>query len=225
MEFKQISLAEADIKFASDESPSAFSGYASVFGGVDTYGDTIHPGAYRAAIGDGAEVKMYFNHGWLRRELPIGKMFVREDSKGLFVERAEFTRGMKLAEDVRLAVKHGTIDRLSVGIGVSDSGVKVKSSGRGRDIYQIALLKEVSCVDWPADKQAAIMDVKSALEEAGSLKEIEGLLRDAGGFSRADATALVARIKSLTHGEREAEIKTSEVLAAIHAATLTLTKR
>ena len=67
------------------------------------------------------------------------------------------------------------------------------------------------------------MDVKSALEEAESLKEIESLLRDAGGFSRSDATSLVARIKSMTHGEREAEAKTSDILAAIHAATLKLT--
>lgn len=223
MEFKQISLANAELKFASDGTKTSFSGYASMFGGVDTYGDTVHPGAFRPAIGDGAEVKMYFNHGWIRRELPIGKMFVQEDDRGLFVRSAEFTHGIKMADDVALAVKHNTVNGLSIGYRVKDSGVKMKSAGKGRDIHEIEFLKEVSVVDWPSDHSAIITDVKSVLEEAVSLKEIEGLLRDAGGFSRSDATSLVARIKSLTHGEREAEAKTSDILAAIHAATLKLT--
>jgi hypothetical protein len=68
-------------------------------------------------------------------------------------------------------------------------------------------------------------DVKSVIEGAESLKEIEACLRDAGGFSRTDATALVARIKFLSRGERADEAKTSELLAAIQAATNTLTAR
>lgn len=38
-----------------------------------------------------------------------------------------------------------------------------------------------------------------------TIKELEGLLRDAGGFSRNDAKSLVARIKSFAHGERVQE--------------------
>lgn len=225
MEFKQINLADADLKFANDGSLSAFSGYGAVFGGVDSYGDTIHPGAFKSAIGDGAEVKMYFNHGWIKRELPIGKLFVREDERGLLVEHAEFTKGIKLADDVALAVKHGTVSGLSMGYRVSDQGAPRKTGTKGRDIHQIEFLKEVSVVDWPADESAVIYDVKSALDEADSLKQIESLLRDAAGFSRADATALVSRIKSLSRGEREAETKTSDYLAAIYAATTKLTTR
>jgi hypothetical protein len=37
------------------------------------------------------------------------------------------------------------------------------------------------------------------------LKEIEGLLREAGGFSKADALSLVGRVKRLALGEQEAE--------------------
>lgn len=215
MEFKQISLADAGIKFADDGTMSAFTGYGAVFGGVDSYGDTIHPGAFKAAIGDGAEVKMYFNHGWLRRELPIGKMFVYEDERGLAVKSAEFTKGIKLADDVALAVKHKTVNGLSIGYRVNESSTKSKDHGKGRDIFQIDFLKEVSVVDWPADGNA-LLDVKSAIEEAESLKEIESLLRDAVGFSRADAVALVSRIKSLAHGDRDSEAKrlAAEVAAA-----------
>jgi HK97 family phage prohead protease len=211
MEFKTTPLANAELKF-SNEKPT-FTGYASVFGGVDSYGDTIHPGAFKTAIGDGAEVKMYFNHGWLRRELPIGKMLVREDDRGLRVERGEFTTGLKAAEDVMLAARHGTVNGLSIGFATSEAKTKRKEGG-GRDIYEIELLKEVSVVDWPADSQA-LMDMKSAIHEAETLKDIEALLRDAAGFTRADATALVSRIKSLTHGDRAAETDTSDLTAAI----------
>jgi hypothetical protein len=66
--------------------------------------------------------------------------------------------------------------------------------------------------------------VKSAIQEAETLKEIEAILRDEGGFSWSHATALVARVKALALGDREAETKTSDLLAAIHAATLKITK-
>ncbi|MGP4843316.1 hypothetical protein ACTXGQ_04220 [Marinobacter sp. 1Y8] len=81
----------------------------------------------------------------------------------------------------------------------------------------------------PESKSLSILDeglaLKSAIGEAESLKQIEALLRDAAGFSRADATALVARIKSLSRGERDDETKTSELLAAIQAATNQITAR
>lgn len=205
MEFKQITLDEADLKFAADGSLSAFKGYASVFGGVDSHGDTIHPGAYRHAIGDGAEVKMYFNHGWIKREIPIGKMFVREDERGLLVERAEFTKGIRMADEAALAVQHKTVNGLSVGFRIAADGYERKPEG-GRHIRKIAFLKEVSVVDWPSDRDA-LLDAKSAIEEAETLKDIESLLRDAAGFSRADACALVSRIKSLAHGDRDPETK------------------
>jgi hypothetical protein len=47
------------------------------------------------------------------------------------------------------------------------------------------------------------------------LKEIEALLRDAGGFSRADAVALVSRIKSLSLRDAEAEEKTVSGIAEV----------
>lgn len=221
MEFKTINLADAELKFAPDE--GGFTGYAAKFGGVDSYGDTIHPGAFSKVAGSEAEVKMYFNHGWIKRELPIGKMVVVEDDQGLRVKSAEFTHGIRMADEAALAVKHRTVNGLSIGYRIAPDKTKRKAEGKGRDIYEIDFLKEVSVVDWPADG-AALIDVKSSIEEAESLKEIESLLRDAAGFSRADATALVARIKSLSRGERE-QSKASDILAAINAATQKLTTR
>lgn len=220
MEFKTISLNDAELKFAPNE--GAFTGYAAKFGGVDSYGDTIHPGAFSRVAGVESEVKMYFNHGWIKRELPIGKMTVIQDDVGLMVKSAEFTHGIRMADEAALAVKHRTVNGLSIGYRITEDKTKKKASG-GRDIYEIDFLKEVSVVDWPADGNALI-DVKSSIEEAESLKQIESLLRDAAGFTRADATALVSRIKSLSHGERE-QIKTGNLLAAITAHSSTIAQR
>jgi HK97 family phage prohead protease len=217
MEFKTISLQDAQIKFAKD-GINTFSGYASVFGGIDADGDTIHPGAFTKALQNTSEIKMYYNHGWRKGDMPIGKMFVKQDSVGLFVEKAEFTEGIPLAEFVAKAVKHGTVDGMSIGFGMREGAFKRKAAGRGADIFEIEYLKEVSVVDFPADSNARIHDIKSALEEVESYKEIEALLRDAGGFSRTDAKLLLARMKSMALREAESESEAKKALADVFAA-------
>jgi HK97 family phage prohead protease len=212
MEFKQISLKDAQIKF-SDEGVSSFSGYASVFNGNDFDNDTIHPGAFTKALETGTEIKMYYNHGWRSQQMPIGKMFVKQDHIGLYVERAEFTKGIKQADDVALAVKHGTIDGISIGFGIKSGDYKIKANG-GRDIYQISLLKEISIVDYPADKNARILAVKS-IEEAKTIREVEAALRDLGGIDRATSCLLVSRVKSLVQGELAAEAKAKAALEEV----------
>lgn len=214
MEFMTLALDQAQLKFEAG-SDSAFTGYASVFGGIDSHGDTIHPGAFSDVLAKTDTVKMYFNHGWLEGELPIGLMKLSQDDYGLKVERAEFTPGLRMAQDVQQATRHGTVDGLSIGYRLEQTGARRKAEGKGRDIFKVAFLKEVSVVDWPSDGAARLADVKSAIEDAESLKQIEAVLRDAGRFSRADATALVARIKSLARGERDAESRQAEEIRGL----------
>jgi hypothetical protein len=97
---------------------------------------------------------------------------------------------------------------MSIGYRIPAGGAE--RDGQKRLIKQIDLV-EISIVESPADLSAQIGDVKSAIDEAESLKEIESLLRDAAGFSRADATALVARIKSMCHGERDTQDQTAAI--------------
>ena len=94
---KTLKLDEVSLKM--DGETGKFSGYAAVFGGVDSYGDTIIKGAFQHAIASEMP-KMFFNHAW---DMPIGKWTkAEEDSKGLFVE-GELTPGLALAADVRAA--------------------------------------------------------------------------------------------------------------------------
>lgn len=218
MERKNLSLGEFEIKF--DEARKGFfSGYASKFNGVDSYGDTIVPGAYAKTVTNRERpIAMRWNHTgpvigkWLKAE---------EDEHGLYVE-GELTPGHSVASDVYALMKHGAVTGLSIGYRIPAGGSEKK--GDVRLLKQIDLV-EISVVESPADLQAQIGDVKSSISQAESLKEIESLLRDAGGFSRADATALVARIKSLSRGERDDETKASELFGALHALHTQITAR
>lgn len=217
MERKLFSLEAAEVKFSADK-PGFFAGYASKFHGVDAYGDTILPGAYTKTLQDRSRpVQMRWNH----RGPVIGKFTtIKEDDVGLYVE-GELTPGHSVAEDARASMKHGAVTGLSIGYRIPEGGSE-KSEHGGRLLKQIDLV-EISVVESPADVHAQISSVKSAIEEAESLKEIETLLRDAGGFSRADACALVARIKSLGQSDSAPEKKASFAqLLALNAAVATL---
>lgn len=215
MEHKLITLDRTEIK--TDEARKGFfSGYASGFGLIDSYGDTVLPGAYKATLEKRSRpIQMRWNHfGEI-----IGKWTAfAEDEKGLYVE-GELTPGHSKAQDVYASLKHGAITGLSIGYRPIKS---VENDHGGRDLHEIDLI-EVSVVESPADVSAQINDVKSAIQEAASLKEIEAILRDEGRFSWSHATALVSRVKALALGDREAETKTSDILAAINAATLKIT--
>lgn len=214
---KLITLDSIDLKFYEGKQ-GVFSGYASVFGGVDSYGDTIYPGAYSKTIVDRERpVQLRFNH----EQGVIGKWTrIEEDEKGLYVE-GELTPGHSKAMDVYASLMHGAISGLSIGYVPKKF---VPNEKGGLDLYEIDLF-EISVVESPADLAANIERIKSDIDSANTLKEIESLLRDSLGLSKSDATALVSRIRRLSLGEQEAEKqKTSELAALIKEATLKLTK-
>ena len=203
LETKRLPLSDARVKLADDAGVMRFSGYASTFGNRDAYGDIVVSGAFKRTIQSRNRerpIRLRWNHfgpvigKWLK---------FAEDETGLYVE-GELTPGHSVASDVYASMKHGAVDGISIGYITRDS--EVIDEGKGRLLKDIDLI-EVSLVEEPANIAARVTDVKGVIDAAQSLKDIETLLREAGGFSRADATALVGRIKSLAHGERDAEAK------------------
>lgn len=192
---KLLDVKSAQFKFNGES--GEFEGYASVFDGVDSYGDTIKAGAFRKTLENRERpVRMRWNHFG-----PVIGKYVElmEDSKGLFV-RGQLTPGHSVAEDVKASLKHGAIDGLSIGFYLDDYEDK---PGGGREIRGLRLV-EISVVEEPADLGAKIENMKSAIDEAQRLADIELILRDAG-LSRAEATALVSRVKSIADGDRKRE--------------------
>jgi HK97 family phage prohead protease len=194
VEHKTLSINDCEIKLAADT--GKFEGYASTFNNVDSYGDTILPGAYKDTLSANGLPKMFILHR--SYELPIGKWLdASEDSKGLYV-KGELTPGLTMANDVGAALKHGTLDGLSIGYALrkADYQPSDKIEG-GRIIKKISLLSEISPVTFPADSFARIdlSSVKSELESVETVRDFERFLRDAGGLSKSITEAVIARAK------------------------------
>ena len=217
---KTIALSDVSLKMQGDT--GKFSGYASVFGGVDTYGDTIARGAFVDTLAKKMP-KMFFNHQW---DMPIGKWTkAEEDSVGLFVE-GELTPGLAAATDVRAAMMHETLDGLSIG-GMLRKGDYEEKDGV-RLIKKWSELVEVSPVVFPADGAARIdlSSVKgqafgelllSEIEELETIREFECFLRDAGGLSKGVAKALATRAKNIFERRDAGEDVEAKMLAGIAA--------
>lgn len=220
MERKLLGLDLVDVKF-DDAGAGTFEGYASVFGGVDSYGDTILPGAYKKTLKKRERpIRMRWNH-WgpvIGKWLEIG-----EDEKGLKVT-GELTPGHSVATDVYASLKHGAIDGMSIGY----RPVQIRELGDGkRELKEIELV-EISVVEEPADLGARVGDIKSVVDSMTSLKDIEAWLREAQRFDRDDARALVHAVKSLTRregvGEPEASNETAIAILALRTHALTMRK-
>lgn len=210
---KHLSLSDVDLKMEGDA--GRFSGYASKWDGVDSYGDTIEKGAFAETLQAGT-VKMFYNHDW---SMPIGKWtLMKEDDHGLYVE-GELTSGLGLASDVRAAMKHGTIDGLSIG-GFLKKGDYTETK-TGRLIHKWSKLMEVSPVVFPADGAARIdgssvksMDFESILTDCSTERDLERLLRDAG-LGKWEAMATVSRAKAIFQGrdaQGEADAKAMQMV-------------
>lgn len=219
---KSLLLSDASLKLDGDG--GRFTGYASKFGGVDSYGDTIVHGAFAHTLRTHGKPKMFLEHAPFALmsggagALPIGKWAtVKEDDAGLYVE-GELTKGMSLSADVRAAMEHGTLEGLSIG-GIVKKG-DYDETENGRVIRRWSKLMEISVVAFPADAAARIESVKGggdlqeAIAELETVRDLERLLRDAAGFSKSAATALVARAKALfAKGEPgEAEAKALQAI-------------
>jgi len=166
-----------------------FSGYGSVFGVIDSYKEVVAPGAFAESLSQRTPA-MLWQH---RSSEPIGVYStIREDQTGLYVEGRLALKTTRGAEAYEL-LKMGAISGMSIGFMTRED-----SYDRVSDVRTLKKvdLWEVSLVTFPANESARISGVKS-IETIESLADAEAFLRDAGGLSRREATALVSRIKSL----------------------------
>lgn len=215
MEHKGLALEKAQFKLENDG--AGFAGYASTFGNVDSYGDTIVKGAYAETLAKNGMPRMFFNHD--ATAVPIGKWVeAKEDDYGLLLT-GEFTPGNALAQEVRAALKHGTLDSMSIGYSLKKGDYE--ETAAGRLIRKVARLSETSIVTFPADKFARIdaasvkaIDFEALLPECKTERDIERLLRDAG-LPKWEAMAIVSRAKAIFDGRdalQDAEAKTNALI-------------
>lgn len=206
-EHKHIKFDDVQLKMSGAE--GIFKGYASVFGGVDSYGDTMLQGAFNRTLKEHGTPQMFLSHAAFdsfasgSASLPIGKyLLAEEDSRGLYVE-GRLTPNLSVANDVKAAMLDGTISGLSIG-GHLKKG-DYKETDLGREITHWSVLREISIVAMPADSAARVMSFKAEdLGDIETIRDFERCLRDAGGFSKAMAQSL-SKKAAVIFGARDAD--------------------
>lgn len=171
-----------------------FEGHGSVFGNVDSYKEVVAPGAFAESLAGWKSAGRFPPVLWQHRSgEPIGPYLeMSEDAHGLFVKGQLLVDDVVRAREARALMKAKAVNGLSIGFVTREDSYD-KLTGV-RTLKKIDLW-EVSVVTFPANALAQISGVKSAIDSLETLSDVERLMRDRG-FSKAEAVALVSRIKS-----------------------------
>lgn len=195
LETKKASLKIRDfgleVKAVNDD--GTFSGYGSVFGVEDSYGEIVAPGAFADSLAEiaakGRPVPVLWQH---RSDQPIGIYdSLKEDDTGLYVEGSLLKDAVRQAAESYALMKAGAVSGLSIGYYVRQSSYDEKTNVR--TLIKLDLV-EISLVTFPANDEARIDAVKSKIAhgEIPSLPEFERFLREAG-FSKTKAAVIANR--------------------------------
>lgn len=169
-----------------------FSGYASVFGVVDTYRERVAAGAFAESLSEreskGRKFPVLFQHD---HSQPIGTWTrLEEDDHGLYGEGTLWLDEAPTARIVHRGMTDAAIDGLS--IGYYEDAWSFDEEERIRTLTQVSLV-EASIVISPANDAARVDTVKAKLAagEEITIREFESVLREKG-FSRSEAAAIAA---------------------------------
>ncbi|MFU1599222.1 HK97 family phage prohead protease [Alteromonas macleodii] len=182
----------AGLKIKSVSDTGEFEGYGSVFGVKDSYSDIVVKGAFQKSLDKhkekGSLPALLWQH---QMDEPIGVYSeMKEDDNGLFVKGRLLIDDDPLAKRAHAHLKAGSISGLSIGYSLNDYEY---DNQKDAFILKDLDLWEVSLVTFPANEEARISDVKTALN-TGEIPQpalVEKCLRDVG-FSRSQAKAFMA---------------------------------
>ena len=205
-----------------DEKTGTFEGYGACFGNVDSYGDVIVKGAFKASLRDWKKAKslppMLVQHGgWMMTDmdaLPIGKWeAMEEDDTGLRVKGRLINLDTERGKNIYGAMREGVLDGMSIGYRAKEFSYGTKPEDPRRTLKAIDLV-EVSVVTFPANGRARVDAVK-----AGSLTErdLERMLTQDAGLSRSVARRLMTGGFEAVKAMRDAGDGLDELAALLRA--------
>lgn len=163
-------LPSAEVRFATTEEAGVFSGYASVWGEPDSYGDTVKRGAYAKTIKRMRPVMLWAHDS--RQPIGVWQDLV-EDERGLKVTGKLVLDTRQGAEAFAL-LKAGAIDGLSIGFRAIRSE---RGPNGGRLLVEIEL-PEISIVVMPSAAKARVTSVRGEAS-ASSAAIVEAVRRAA----------------------------------------------
>lgn len=153
-----------------------FTGYASVFGNKDSYGDVVVKGAFDESLksygAGGANIPCYWSHQMSDPKMCIGwtKSAV-EDDHGLKVEVELDLDNPNGAQAYKL-MKRGVVNQMSFAFEVEDyADAKSDELGYYTELRKLKIF-EVSVVQVGANQATELLDVKSRLSDFEITQEL-----------------------------------------------------
>ena len=178
-----------------DETPGRFTGYASVFDVVDSWGTVFDRGAFKKTIKD--HKGMFPVLRMHDSSEPIGMARVEEDEKGLRVVEGKLDLDVQTARDVYSGMKMGYISQMSHRF----HAIREKAT-EGVTHYSEVRLLEVSAVtmNFASNDEAEIETVRTEIQD-----ELDDVKRRAAAESRiitlpSDLTAGIERLQRALTG-------------------------
>lgn len=159
MKKKSIEIRTKDFIDRSEE--GVISGYASVFGNVDSYGDIVVKGAFSKFLSElertGKKISVYYGHNMEDPRANIGVVTeLEERDRGLWFKAQLDLSGDTYGRIVYGQLKDGRLDSMSFGYSIVDAA----PTGEGYELRELKLF-EVSVVPIPANDQALVTSVKA----------------------------------------------------------------
>lgn len=195
---------------SADLEEGVISGYASVFGNVDSYGEIVVEGAFSKSIEKiektGKVISVFYGHNMEDPRANIGRVIeLREDSHGLFFKAQLDLSGDTYGCLVYGQLQDGRLDSLSFGFSVIDGA----STKAGYELRELELY-EISVVPVPANQEALITEVKAG--RAISAKNMD-LIRRA--YEALGELLDAYGDENFNNGEKSAGIPADEVMALL----------
>jgi uncharacterized protein len=175
-EITHMEFLTCHFEFKSENTSGGYiTGYGSIFGNIDSYGDVVAKGAFRKSIADvmngvTAWPAMLLQHG---DETSGGRTPI-----GVWTSMEEDDRGLKMTGKLAINTKRGkdayellkmrprpALNGLSIGYRCTDYELHKVGSPARRTIKAVDLV-EVSLVTFPANTRARVTGVKSGYEAA-----------------------------------------------------------
>jgi len=189
----EIKFRDFSFKVKEVTDDGQFTGYASVFGVMDSYREIVAPGAFTESLTKIAGTERPLPALWQHQAgEPVGGYDVlTEDEAGLHVSGFLLKDDVNRAREAYALMKRKIVSGLSIGYYVEDDSFNEKE--RIRTLKKLDLV-EISIVTFPANPDARIDTIKSKLAHGGlpSLREFAALLRE-HGFTRSQADIIANR--------------------------------
>lgn len=197
------------------EETGRITGYASVFGVKDSYDEIVEAGAFDGIINDiknaVASMPLMLGNHEHYSGCPIGIWDSLEvDSKGLKISgiiNNDIQLGKEIYSSLKFAKDNNSSSSMGLSIGYYPDWDKyVVDKEYIGHIFSVKKLPEVSIVNFPANTQAVVTDIKrdcliEEIKKLSNIRELERFLRDSGNFSKKEAETLISVSSTLINSK------------------------